>query len=95
MRTEKLYWVYILTNKTHSVLYTGVTGNLPKRLFEHQSNRGSTFTQKYHVHKLVFAESFPTPLEAIAAEKKIKGGSRLKKIKLIESLNPQWEEIIL
>lgn len=89
---EKTYWVYILTNKNNSVLYTGVTGNIAKRMSEHTSGRGSAFTKKYNVHKLVFAESFSTPIEAIAAEKKIKGGSRKKKIQLIESINPEWKE---
>lgn len=92
---ETHYWVYILTNDHHTVLYTGVTGNISRRMSEHTSGKGSAFTKKYNVHKLIFAEAFPTPIEAIAAEKKIKAGSRKKKIALIESINPEWKELII
>ena len=90
---QKQYCVYILTNKHNTVLYTGVTGNLSKRIEEHKKGKGAGFTKKYNVHKLVFAEVFSTPMEAIMAEKKIKAGSRKKKIMLIESINPQWNEL--
>lgn len=91
--SEKTYWVYILTNSNNSVLYTGVTSNLAKRMSEHASGKGSAFTKRYNVHKLVFAEAFRNVMEAILAEKKIKAGSRKKKIQLIESTNPEWKEI--
>ena len=91
----KAYWVYILTNAGNAVLYTGVTGNLARRMTEHKSGIGFGFTGMYHVEKLVFAEAFDDPNEAIAAEKKIKAGSRKKKIALIESRNPEWVELEL
>lgn len=90
---QRQYWVYILTNKNNTVLYTGVTGNSSRRIEEHKQGKGAGFTKKYNVYKLVFAEVFSTPMEAIMAEKKIKAGSREKKIMLIESINPQWNEL--
>ena len=89
----KQYWVYIITNPVNSVLYTGVTNNLSKRIADHRNKTGSSFTKKYNISKLVYYESFPRILDAIAAEKKIKAGSRTKKIKLVESINPQWEDL--
>lgn len=91
---EKEYWVYIITNDHNTVLYTGVTSNLSRRIEEHKGNQVSGFTKKYNAHKLVFAEAFSTPDDAITAEKKIKAGSRKKKIALIESVNPEWNEFI-
>lgn len=82
-----------MTNPVNSVLYTGVTNNLAKRIVEHRNKTGSSFTKKYNIIKLVYYESFPRILDAIAAEKKIKAGSRLKKVKLIESINPKWEDL--
>jgi putative endonuclease len=82
-----------MTNPVNSVFYTGVTNNLTKRIAEHRNKTGSSFTRKYNIIKLVYYESFPRILDAIAAEKKIKAGSRIKKIKLIESINPQWEDL--
>ena len=87
------YWVYIISNPTHSVLYTGVTNNLSRRIAEHRNKTGSAFTRRYNVMKLVYYDSFPRILDAIAAEKKIKAGSRLKKIKLIEQINPEWIDL--
>lgn len=85
--------VYILTNERHTVLYTGVTSDLPPRLGQHRSRRGSTFTRTYNATKLVYAEYFPTMHEAIQAEKKIKAGSRQKKLRLIEEKNPDWRDL--
>ena len=86
--------VYILTNKYHKVLYTGVTSNLIKRVPEHASKeKPRAFTAKYNVNKLVYYASFPTIEEAIAEEKRIKGGNRKQKIALIESMNPLWEDL--
>ena len=86
----KNYWVYILTNVSNKVLYTGVTNNLERRVGEHKNKKGSSFTRKYNVTKLVFYERFDQVDYAIAAEKKIKAGSRAKKIELIEAMNPNW-----
>jgi putative endonuclease len=89
---SRQYHVYILTNTHKTVLYTGVTGNLARRIEEHKQHRMPGFTKKYNVDILVYAQAFDSPIEAIAAEKKIKGGSRVKKIQLIESINPSWQE---
>jgi putative endonuclease len=86
------YFVYILTNDRHTVLYTGVTNNLPRRVAEHSSGF-SRFTARYNVHKLVYFEEFHEINEAIAREKQIKGGSRRKKVLLIDSLNPDWHDL--
>jgi putative endonuclease len=84
---------YILTNKHHTVLYTGVTTDLISRIQQHISkHHPGGFTAKYNVEKLVYYRFFSTIDEAIAEEKRIKGGSRQKKIDLIESLNPNRED---
>ncbi len=88
----KRYYVYILTNVRHTVLYTGVTNDLVRRLSEHQQGL-SAFTRRYNVHKLVYVEMFHDVREAIAREKQIKAGSRRKKIALIESFNPTWRDL--
>ncbi len=87
------YWVYIMTNVSNTVLYTGVTNALRRRVAEHKEGRGSAFTRRYKVHKLVFYERFVRITEAIAAEKRIKAGSRAKKIKLIEERNAEWNDL--
>ena len=86
--------IYILTNKNNTVLYTGVTSDLRKRLYEHKYKiYSSSFTKKYNVSKLVYFEVFSLIEEAIGREKQIKGGSRKKKIELIESINPEWKDL--
>ncbi|TKJ38897.1 MAG: excinuclease ABC subunit C [Planctomycetes bacterium B3_Pla] len=87
------YWVYIMTNVGNTVLYTGVTNDLCRRVAEHKNKTGSKFTGKYNVTKLVFYEVFVRIQDAIAAEKKIKAGSRAKKVKLIESANLRWQDL--
>lgn len=87
-------YVYILTNKNNTVLYTGVTNNLKRRLQEHtQHINPKSFTARYHIHKLVYYESFFLIGDAIAREKQIKAGSRAKKVALIHSMNPQWKDL--
>lgn len=86
-------FVYIMTNANHTVLYTGMTNNLARRVAEHRSGEGSAFTKRYQVKKLVFCEPFDRPVDAIAAEKRIKAGSRKKKIALIEEQNPFWRDL--
>jgi len=88
-----LYYVYILTTRSNTVLYTGVTNGLKRRVFEHKSGFNEGFTKKYHVHKLIYFEMFDFVELAIAREKQIKGYSREKKIKLIETMNPEWKEL--
>jgi putative endonuclease len=86
-------WVYTMTNAGNSVLYTGVTNDLYNRAAQHKAGLGSTFTCKYRVNKLVFYEEFGGIADAIAAEKRIKAGSRAKKIQLINGLNPEWKDL--
>ena len=86
----KVYAVYILTNAMNTVLYTGVTNDLARRVWQHKNGQGSKFTRKYHVTKLVYYEPFGDIAQAIAREKQIKGGSRRKKALLVESINPEW-----
>jgi putative endonuclease len=93
---SKTFWVYIITNHTNTVLYTGVTNDLARRVFEHKTGliRGS-FSKKYRLYKLIWSQEFHTPLEAIAAEKKIKGWTRSKKLVLVQSINPKLENLSL
>ncbi len=90
---SKEYFVYIMSNKHDTVLYTGVTNNLMRRVWEHKEGRGSVFTSRYRVTKLVYYESYENINLAIAREKQIKGGSRKKKIDLIDNLNPEWNDL--
>ena len=87
------YYVYIMTNKHNTVLYTGVTGNLARRVSEHKNAVKDSFTARYNVNKLVFAEYFDDVKYALEAEKQIKSWSRKKKIQLIESVNPGWKDL--
>lgn len=90
---HKQSYVYILFNKSDGVLYTGVTSDLVKRVFEHKSKVIKGFTQKYNVDKLGYYEIFEDIEQAILREKQIKAGSRKKKIELIESTNPEWRDL--
>ncbi len=90
---HKQYFIYIMTTMNNSVLYTGVTSDLKRRVFEHRTDKGSKFVKKYKLYKLVYYETGDDVESAIAREKQIKGGSRKKKIELINSLNPQWEDL--
>ena len=87
--------VYILANKTNSVLYTDVTSNLSKRVLEHKTNKyPDSFSTKYNCSKLVFYKNFLHHIdESIAFEKKIKKGSRNKKIDLINEINYEWKDL--
>lgn len=91
----KNYCVYILTNKANQVLYIGVTNNLNRRLCEHRNGLVEGFTKKYNVAKLVYFEQFTNISDALANEKKLKGWLRQKKIDLINSNNPNWEDLSL
>lgn len=83
-----------MTNFQNTVLYTGVTNNLIRRVFEHKSGLDSkSFTVKYNITKLVYFEPFHSIEEAIAREKQVKGGSRKKKEDLINSINPDWKDL--
>ncbi len=94
MREAKRFYIYIMTNRPRShVLYTGVTGNLVRRVFEHKNKLVPGFTSRYNLTRLVYCESFAYPDAAIDREKEIKGWRRSKKIRLIEAANPQWEDL--
>ena len=95
MYQKKYSFVYILTNKNNTVLYTGVTNNLIRRIAEHKAGQGSKFTKRYNVHKLVWYQTFENIRYAIAREKQIKAGSRQKKINLINEINPAWKDLYL
>jgi putative endonuclease len=87
-------FIYILTNDNNSVLYTGVTSNLKDRLIQHKNKKHSnSFTARYNLRKLVYYERLQTIGEAIKREKQIKGGSRRKKLDLINSMNPEWNDL--
>jgi putative endonuclease len=88
----KTYNVYIMTNRNRT-LYTGVTNNLSGRISQHKQGFGSTFTSKYKINQLVYYEEYNDINEAILREKQIKGWLREKKIKLIESANPGWNNL--
>ena len=88
------YYVYILTNQSNRVLYTGVTNNLIRRLEEHLQGHGTGFTSKYRCKKLVYYEMTCSIESAIHREKQIKKGSRKRKIALVESMNPGWEDLL-
>tara|TARA_R110000796_G_scaffold77584_2_gene173186 strand:+ start:49974 stop:50273 length:300 start_codon:yes stop_codon:yes gene_type:complete len=87
-------FVYIVTNLTHSTLYTGVTSDLISRIIQHREKHfPKSFTAKYKCYKLVYYEAFDHIESAIEEEKRIKGGSRAKKIELIKSMNPDWKDL--
>ena len=89
-----MYYVYIMTNKIHTVLYTGVTNNLMRRVEEHKNGiNKNSFTTKYHVNKLVYYEETNSIKIAIEREKQIKAGNRKRKIELINSFNPKWNDL--
>ena len=91
---DKICHVYILTNKNHTVLYTGVTSDLEKRVMEHKiKSHPKSFSAKYNLNQLVYFEQCPDILFAIAREKQLKSGSRQKKIDLINTFNPAWQDL--
>jgi len=90
----KSYYVYILASKRNGTLYTGITNDLKRRLYEHKNNLIAGFTQKYNIHLLVYCERHDTPATAITREKQIKKWNRQWKINLIEKDNPNWVDLI-
>ena len=87
------YFVYILANWNHSVLYIGVTNDLQRRAYEHRQELVEGFTKKYHVHKLVYYEHTGDVKAALAREKQLKGWRREKKEALVETMNPDWNDL--
>ena len=92
MKTHE-YCVYIMTNKSNTTLYTGVTSDLFDRVLKHKYKVYEGFTSRYHCDKLVYYEEYQWIHDAIAREKQLKGGSRQKKIDLIVSTNPAWDDL--
>lgn len=86
-------YVYILSNKRNGTLYTGVTSNLVKRIFEHKEKVVNGFSAKYNLDLLVYYEEWWSIEEAIQREKQLKAGNRKKKLSLIESINPDWKDL--
>jgi putative endonuclease len=89
---KRTFYVYILASKSR-VLYTGITNNLGRRLLEHKNKLVKGFTSKYNINQLVYYEEYNSPQDAILREKQIKGWLRIKKINLIEEINPEWKDL--
>ena len=90
---DRYSYVYLLTNKNNSVIYTGVTTGLIKRINQHKNKQTPGFSSKYHLDKLVYFEVFESVIEAIKREKQIKAGSRKNKLDLIKTTNPKFEDL--
>jgi len=90
---DRQYYVYILTNKRNTVLYTGMTNDLKRRVYEHKEKLVDGFTKKYNITKLVYYEVLEDPENAILRENQIKAGSRQKKIDLINNKNREWLDL--
>ena len=88
-----MYYVYMITNKNNNVLYTGVTNDLKRRIYEHKNKLVEGFSSKYNLTKLVYYNETSDIKEAIAFEKKIKGWLRAKKDALINEINPEWDDL--
>ena len=87
-------FIYIITNKSNTVLYIGVTSNLPQRIEEHKQKRyENSFSARYNLNKLVYYEQFQMIGDAIGREKQLKAGNRATKEKLINSINPNWNDL--
>ena len=87
------YYVYILTNKASTVLYTGVTNDLGRRVYEHKEKFVAGFTKRYDASRLVYFETFDDPTSAIEREKQLKAGSRKRKMDLVTDFNPTWRDL--
>ena len=92
---QKQDYVYLMTNKVNTVIYTGVTSDLEKRVYEHKEKLADGFTKKYNVDKLVYYEIFDDIRDTILREKQIKSGSRAKKLNLIKSINPKFRDLYI
>jgi putative endonuclease len=92
---KKSFYVYLMTNKNNTVIYTGITSDLKRRVYEHKEKFIDGFTKRYNINKLVYYEIFDDAYSAICREKQIKGGSRKKKIDLIEGANRDWIDLYI
>ena len=89
----KSYWVYMLASDQNGTLYIGVTGDLPRRIYIHKQKIKDGFTKRYDVIKLVYAEAYNNPYDAITREKRLKKWNREWKLRLIEGANPEWNDL--
>ena len=87
------FYVYIMTDAQHSLLYTGRTGNLKRRVAQHRTGNGGVFTRRYSLSRLVYYEIVESDSDARKREKQIKHVSKRQRVKLIESINPEWEDL--
>ena len=90
---RKSYYIYILTNKRNGTLYTGMTGEMNRRIWQHKNGYYSGFSKRYGLDRLVYYERFDTAESAIRSEKQVKSGSRAKKIARIEGMNSRWKNL--
>ena len=90
---DKEYFIYIMTNYSESTFYTGMTNDIVRRVYEHKNEINDCYTSKYKISKLLYYEIFNNPNDAIEREKQIKKWGKRKKIKLINSINPDWEDL--
>ncbi len=93
MTSEKIYYIYLLTNWNNKVMYAGVTNNLIRRIYEHKSKLVKRFTKKYNVNKLVYYEEMRDVIAALTREKEIKKWRREKKNQLVNRMNPAWKDL--
>jgi putative endonuclease len=91
---NRQYWVYILTSSSGNAMYIAVTNNLENRVWEHRTGAGSEFAKKYRATRLVYAEEYDNPTDAIAREKQLKGWRRERKNELVRTLNPTFRELL-
>ena len=87
------FWIYIVTTRNHSVLFTGVTNRLSRRTWQHREAIKAGFASKYQCKKLIYYEHYHDVRDAIARESQLKKWSRAKKISLVDRLNPRWEDL--
>lgn len=87
------YYVYMVTNKAATVLYTGVTNSIQRRLYEHREKIGEGFTKRYGVRRLVYYEMYANVRDALEREKQIKSGSQRRKLDLVNDFNPRWRDL--
>ena len=92
MREEKLYYVYIMASRSLT-LYTGVTGDIYHRALQHKAGEIEGFTKKYHINRLVYYETFKYVNNALAREKQVKAWTRAKRLALIKTMNPAWQDL--
>ena len=91
---QRQFWVYILTSTSGNAMYIGVTNNLENRVHEHRSGQGSVFAKQYRVTRLVYAEEYDSPTDAIAREKQLKGWRRERKNELVRAMNPNFRDLM-